>query len=83
MSKKVLKVVMIIMIVAGIAFSVSNFLPRLEAGGIFGTTTNISSPDALWHYYGIYGIEGLADRHMEGDLYCCDQSSDCVIALAQ
>jgi len=75
--KKNLKIFMVILIL-GIGLSITIFLPTLEGGYIFGTRTTIDNPDSLWHYYGMYGIDGLADRHIMGDDYCVDAACDCV-----
>lgn len=81
MAPKILKALMIVLVLSGIAISVPNFLPKVEASSIWGTTTEIDSPEELWHYYQKYGIAGLASRHIEDDYYCVDDPSNCVIVI--
>jgi hypothetical protein len=71
MFKNVLKVVMIIMIVTGIALSVSNFLPRLEAGShaAFGTTTQIPGGSPDWWTW------------LYDDYFCISPPSNCCIVF--
>jgi len=41
----------------------------------------VLTPDNIWNYYQKYGIEGLYQRHIKGDLYCVDEPLDCVIVI--
>lgn len=77
MINKILKGIIVTAIFLGFSLSIFNFLPRLNADTIFGSRTTIDNPDLLWHYYQMYGIDGLADRHIMNDDYCVDDPCDC------
>jgi len=35
----------------GIVLSLLNFIPGIQAGSLFGTTTNLDDPELLWWYF--------------------------------
>ena len=80
MAKKILKTFMITLVLIGIALTVFNFTPKLYAPALWGTVTEITEEN-IWEYYQEYGIEELADRHLEDDYFCVDESSDCVVVF--
>lgn len=81
MVTKIIKAFMVMGALVMVLLAVSNFLPEAKSSSLWGTTEEISTAEELWHYYEIYGIEGLADRHIEGDLYCVDDPLNCVIVI--
>lgn len=80
MTKKNLKAFMVTLSLIGIVLSVLNFVPKLYAPSLWGTVTELT-PENIWDYYQEYGIEGLNDRHIEGDFYCVDAACDCVMVI--
>lgn len=67
-----------LLILGGILLSILNFIPRAEAQGIQGTTTTMSSPEMLYHYYAMYGEAYMYSRWLGMDLmYCLEQAFNC------
>lgn len=80
MAQKILKAFMITLVLIGIALTVLNFTPKLYAPTYYGTMT-ILTQDNIWDYYEEYGIDGLYDRHITGNIYCVDTHFDCCVHI--
>lgn len=79
--KKLKKYLISGLIVAVIILSLQNFIPRLQADYISGTTINMSSPDLLYYYMCVYGPEYMHSRWLYDLTYCLEEPMNCMIVF--
>lgn len=69
------------LIVVGIILSLQNFIPRLQADSISGTTINMTDPQMLYYYQCVYGPEYMNSHWLYDLYYCLEEPFNCMIVV--
>jgi len=67
------------LIFIGIVLSLLNFIPGIQAGSFFGTTTNLDDPELLWWYFVTYGPQYMHKHWLYELNYCLGDPSNCAV----
>jgi len=65
----------------GIVLSLLNFIPGIQAGSLFGTTTNLDDPELLWWYFVTYGPQYMHNHWLYELYYCLGDPSNCAVVI--